>query len=177
MYKPGFLKRLWQSFYRVFTVRGNVIYGENLYLGIGARIFAPVNLVIGDNVYIGKYSIIECDGKIGNNVLIASNVGLVGRRDHDFKEIEKSIREASWIGNDLNNKGRTLKLVIEDDCWIGYGAIILTGVKIGRGAIIGAGSVVTKDVKPYSIVLGNPAKKIGMRFSKKEIREHERILY
>ena len=77
----------------------------------------------------------------------------------------------------MNNKGRKLKLVIEDDCWIGCGAIILTGVKIGRGAIIGAGSVVTKDVKPYSIVLGNPAKKIGMRFSKKEIREHERILY
>jgi len=106
MYQPNFLKRIWQSFYRIFAINGNVIYGKNLYLGIGTRLFAPVKLTVGDNVYIGKYSTIECDGKIGNNVLIASNVGFVGRRDHNFKEIGKSMHETSWIGNDVSNGGR-----------------------------------------------------------------------
>jgi acetyltransferase-like isoleucine patch superfamily enzyme len=55
--------------------------------------------------------------------------------------------------------------VIEDDAWIGFGAIIMAGVRIGRGAIIGAGSVVTKSVPPYEIHAGVPAHKIGERFS------------
>lgn len=49
---------------------------------------------------------------------------------------------------------------IEDDCWIGAGAIILNGVTIGKGSVVGAGAVVTKDVAPYTIVAGNPARKI-----------------
>lgn len=60
-------------------------------------------------------------------------------------------------------------VVIEDDVWVGFNAIILGGVKIGKGAVIGAGSVVTKDVPPYSIVAGNPAKVIKYRFSSEEI--------
>jgi chloramphenicol O-acetyltransferase type B len=73
-------------------------------------------------------------------------------------------------------KGVNSKVIIEDDVWIGYGAIIMSGVKIRRGSIIAAGSVVTKDVEPYSIVGGNPAKLIKYRFSKEEIMEHERKL-
>ncbi|WP_207715004.1 CatB-related O-acetyltransferase [Clostridium estertheticum] len=60
-------------------------------------------------------------------------------------------------------------VIIEDDVWIGFDAIILGGVKIGKGAIVGAGSVVTKNVLPYSIVAGNPAKVIKFRFSNEEI--------
>jgi len=51
--------------------------------------------------------------------------------------------------------------VIEDDCFIGAGSIILSGIRIGKGAIVGAGSIVTKDVKPNTLVYGNPAKEIG----------------
>ncbi len=51
-------------------------------------------------------------------------------------------------------------VIIEDDCWIGAGAIILNGITIGKGSVVGAGSVVTKDVPPYTIVAGNPARKI-----------------
>ena len=61
--------------------------------------------------------------------------------------------------------------------WIGYGSIIMSGVKIGRGAIIAAGSIVTKDIFPYDIVGGNPAKKISERFSSSEINLHELELY
>ena len=68
-----------------------------------------------------------------------------------------------------------IALIIERDCWIGYGAVILTGVRVGRGAIIAAGSVVLKDVEPYSIVAGNPARVVAKRFSEEQILEHEKL--
>ncbi len=52
-------------------------------------------------------------------------------------------------------------VVIEDDAWIGFNAVVLKGVRIGRGAIVGSATVVTKDVPPYSVVVGNPAREIG----------------
>lgn len=69
-----------------------------------------------------------------------------------------------------------LKVIIEDDVWLGTGAIILKGVTIGRGSVIAAGALVTKDVPPYSIVGGLPAKVIKMRFSEQELKEHKRLL-
>jgi serine acetyltransferase len=62
-------------------------------------------------------------------------------------------------------------IIIKDDVWIGANAIILSGVTIGQGALIGAGAVVTKDVPPYAIVGGNPAKVIKYRFSEKVIKK------
>lgn len=67
--------------------------------------------------------------------------------------------------------------IVDDDVWIGYGSTIMSGVKIGRGSIIAAGSVVTKDVLPYEIVGGNPAKKIAIRFKESEIEIHEKKIY
>ena len=71
-----------------------------------------------------------------------------------------------------DNKGDT---VVGNDVWIGYGATIMPGVKIGNGAIIATKSVVTKDVEPYSIVGGNPAKEIRKRFSKEDIEILQQI--
>lgn len=71
-------------------------------------------------------------------------------------------------GCDAFSKG---DIVVKDDVWIGYRSVILSGITIGQGAIIAAGSVVTKDVPPYAIVGGNPAKVIKYRFSEKEIAE------
>lgn len=73
-------------------------------------------------------------------------------------------------------KGTDGKIVIEDDVWVGSNAIILHGVKIGRGAVIGAGSIVTKSVPPYAIAVGNPAKIIKRRFTDEECIEHEKAL-
>jgi len=69
------------------------------------------------------------------------------------------------------------RTVIGDDVWIGYRVIIMAGVKIGRGAIVAAGAVVTKDVEPYTIVGGVPAKQIGMRFaSENDVKCHDEML-
>lgn len=158
-----------------FAVRGKVQFGKNLHVGPGTIIWAPHQLIIGDDVYIGKHCTVEVDGRIGGQVMIANNVGLIGRHDHDFRRIGKSIRESPWVGD--KERGRIEQILIKEDVWIGYGAIILSGVEIGRGAIIAAGAVVTHDVAPYSIVGGNPAVAIGKRFSEGEINAHERLLY
>jgi len=132
---------------------------------------------VGDNFYIGKYSQIECDAEIGNNVMFGNFVALIGRHDHDFRMIGTPVRLAGRIRDD-NYKGKGLfeKIVINDDVWIGHGSIILSGVTIGQGSIIGAGSVVTKDVEPFSISAGNPAVKIKARFANEEDKlEHIRL--
>jgi acetyltransferase-like isoleucine patch superfamily enzyme len=141
--------------------------------------WAKHSITIGDNFYIGKFSQIECDAEIGNDVIFANQVALVGRYDHNYTEIGIPIRMASQIRDkDYNWKGLTEKVTISDDVWVGYGSIILSGIKIGQGSIIAAGSVVTKDVEPFSIYAGIPAKKIKDRFnSDNDKEEHIRLYY
>jgi acetyltransferase-like isoleucine patch superfamily enzyme len=168
------MRPLWLLLYRRYAVRGRVTIGPRFHIGIGSKIWAPRDLRIGANVYIGKLCTIECDGEIGEDVMIANAVGIVGRYDHDFRAVGVSIRNAPWVGERRPDEdGERNRVAIGDDVWIGYGAIILSGVRIGRGAIIGAGSVVTKDVGPYAIVAGNPARKIGMRFPAEAVGRHE----
>lgn len=177
----GFLFRLMRAGYRwinlKWAIRGPVFYAPDLFVGHGTTITAPHSLRIGTHVKIAANTTIACDGKIGNGVLIASQVGIVGRYDHDHKEIGSYISESTWLyANADKSAERRNEIIIEDDVWIGFGAVVLSGITIGRGAIIAAGSIVTKDVEPYALVVGNPAKKIGERFSVEERIEHERLL-
>ena len=151
-----------------------LVYGKDLHLGAKVRLWAPDRLQIGDNVYIGKDSLIECNATIGNHCLIANRVAFVGRHDHDFRQIGIPVRFSEWIG-DLPPSAtiRNEKVVVCDDVWIGYGSILLTGITVGTGAIVAAGAVVTKDVEPYTIVAGNPAKKVGLRFKGDELHRHQ----
>ncbi len=139
--------------------------------------WAKHSICVGDNFYAGKYSQIECDAEIGNNVMLANFVALIGRHDHDFRALGVPVRLASRIRDtDYKGEGLCEKVRIEDDVWIGHGSIILSGVNIGQGSIVGAGSVVTKDVEPFSIYAGNPAVKIKSRFSTEaEKMEHIRL--
>ncbi len=149
--------------------------GKNLHIGKGGQLWAPDRLSLGDNVYIGKHVIIETNTTIGNHVLIANSVSLVGRFDHDYEAIGIPVRLAPWIGDyHPEHELRKKYITIGDDVWVGAGAILLSPVDVGRGAIIAAGAVVVKDVAPYSIVGGNPAREIGKRFNATEIVEHER---
>jgi acetyltransferase-like isoleucine patch superfamily enzyme len=138
---------------------------------------AKHTISIGDNFYIGKFSQIECDALIGNNVMLANFVGIVGKYDHNYQQIGVPTRLASRIRDkDYSWKGLTSKVIIEDDVWIGFGSIIMSGVKICKGSIIAAGSLVTKDVEPYSIYGGVPAKKISNRFnSDSELEQHIKL--
>ena|GEM_PF-430991 len=171
------LRPLWLRIFKLYAIRGNVICMKDLHLGIGSKIFAPTRLTIGRDVYIGKLCTIECDGEIGDGVMIANAVGIVGRHDHDFTVVGTSIRRAPWIGDKDYVKGeRKTDVTIGSDVWIGYGAIVLSGVAVGRGAIVAAGSVVTRDVRPYAIVAGNPAREVGSRFSADVAIRHEQLL-
>ena len=148
--------------------------GSNFNVGRGVHFWAKQDISIGDNFYMGRYSQIESNAIIGNNVICGNYVALVGKYDHHYKQIGTPTRLASEIRDvDYNWLGLDSKIVIEDDVWIGYGSTIMSDVKIGRGSIIAAGSVVVKDVEPYAIVGGNPAKFIKQRFSPEEQSLHE----
>lgn len=155
----------------------NIKIGSNTTFGRGTVLWAPHQMTIGSNVYIGKYCTLQADIQLGDNIEIANTVGLIGKYDHDYSKVGVSIKDAPWIGDaDYSFKGLNQKIVI-DDVWIGYGAVVFTGVHINRGAIVAAGSIVTKDVPAYAIVAGNPAKVKDYRFSEDEIKKHENILY
>lgn len=175
--KSSVLRTLWQKIYRLYAVRKNVTLGERVHIGIGSILWAPTSLKIGNDVYIGKNCTLEADGEIGNYVLIANMVGLIGKWDHDYRTIGRPMSKTPWVGDsDYHGEGSGQKIIVHDDVWIGYGAILLSGITVGRGAIIAAGSIVTKDVAPYTIVAGVPAKKLGVRFTDNEIIEHEKLL-
>lgn len=148
--------------------------GADLHIGKGSQFWAPDGISIGRGVYIGKNVLVECNAEIGDYVLMANRVSLIGRHDHDFRCVGVPVRFAPWIGcSDAPARYRTEKVVIEADVWIGFGATLLSGVTVGRGAIVAAGALVTRDVPPYAIVAGNPAQVIGQRFAEEQIREHE----
>lgn len=112
-------------------------------------------LKIGNNSNIGTYAYIGCSGyiEIGDNVMISPRVSIYSE-NHNFSEFNLSMKE----------QGVTREFVkIEDDCWIASNSVVLAGVTIGKGSIVSAGSIVTKDVPPYSIVGGVPAKIIRSR--------------
>jgi acetyltransferase-like isoleucine patch superfamily enzyme len=121
--------------------------GLGFYAGARVSLFNKNRLIIGNYFYIGRDSQIHCDGQIGDYVMFGNKVGLVGKYDHNYQQIGVPTYLASRIIDpDYSWKGLSSKVVIEDDVYIGYGSIILSGVKIGQGSIIAAGSVITRDV-------------------------------
>jgi len=127
--------------------------GKNINVERGAWIGYDVE--IGDNSGIGINAQLNTKGGIfiGDNVMMGPDVVIL-TQGHKHNDISRPMNEQGF---------KMAPVIIEDDVWIGIRAIILSGVKIGRSSIIGAGAVVTKDVPPFSIVAGNPAKVIKKR--------------
>ena len=126
--------------------------GTNINIEKGACFGSDVSL--GDNSGIGIRAQVEDNVFIGSNVMMGPDCMLF-TRNHKFSDLTIPMCQQGFSDRK--------EVVIEDDVWIGARVIILPGVRVGKGSIIGAGAVVTKDVPPYSIVGGNPAKVIKMR--------------
>lgn len=124
---------------------------------------------IGSGSYTGTNTIIK-QANIGKYSSISWNVS-IGGLNHPYNNI--SMYSTYWYKRvfniDVPDKEQFKTVQIGNDVWIGSGAIVLCGINIGDGAVIGAGSVVTKDIPPYSIVVGNPARVIKKRFSQEII--------
>ena len=104
--------------------------------------------------------------QIGNYCSLGRNIGLYFNRNHDYKAVSTS----AWlpIRDDFRRKGQIL---VGNDVWIGDNATLLASIKIGDGAVIGSGAVVTKDVPPYAVVTGNPGTVHRHRFSRQQIQK------
>ena len=151
--------------------------GQGVVFEPGVLVFHPENIEIGDNVYVGHYAILK--GYYKNRMTIGDETWIgQGCFLHSAGGI--TIGQAVGIGPGVKIITGTHKdlardipllyceqefrpVVIEQGCDLGVGAIILPGVTIGRGSIVGAGAVVTKDVAPYSVVAGIPAKLLRSR--------------
>ncbi len=151
---------------------------KKIYLNVGKRCIINSKFIfetetgsvqIGDNVHIGGAVFISRESiEIGNDVTMAWGITLY---DHDSHSIYWSDRKndntqcyndyVTYNGNNIVNKDwgavKKKQIKIEDKVWIGFDVTILKGVTIGEGAVVGAKSVVTKDVPPFSVVAGNPA--------------------
>jgi maltose O-acetyltransferase len=140
-------------FWRMFYYR----MGKNVNIAGNCKFVNPKAITVGSCVLINHHVEIEAtDGEIviGNFVLIGMHAKIINS-NHIFIDWTKPIC--------LQGKPQA-KIIIEDDVWIGINAIILPRVTIGRGAVIAAGAVVTKDVEPFAVVGGVPAKLIKYRF-------------
>jgi len=157
----------------------NIFQRKNTTLTVGAGSIVEGHLVfecenssisIGKNSFIGDSSVICAERvEIGDDVLISWGCTIVDHDSHSvhFQKRKNDVRDWFYGRKDWADVIRQ-PVVINDKSWIGFNTIILKGVTIGEGAIVGAGSVVTKDVPPYTIVAGNPARII------REIPENER---
>lgn len=147
-------------------------FGNKSYIGKNC-IFTPHSIEIGEDTYIGPNAIFRSSFgtiKIGNHVMFGPGVHIHGG-NHRFHEIGKYMKDIS-----SKAQGDDGKIIIEDDCWIGANAIILSNVTIGKGSIVGAGSIVTKNIPPYSIYTGSPEKKLRKRFNDEEVIKHEKLI-
>lgn len=137
----------------------NIEIDNGFYCASGCRISSGRKIQIGKNFYMGFNCHLGANAIIGNDVIFASNVALVGG-DHKIDYIDCPIR--------FSGRDEYKTTVIENNVWVGHGAIILHGVHIANGAVVGAGSVVTKNVPPNAIVAGNPARFIRYRHHSSE---------
>jgi acetyltransferase-like isoleucine patch superfamily enzyme len=125
----------------VFAHGGRISIGDWCFVGPGTRVWSALEI------------------SIGNRVLISHNVNVMDSLTHplDSGDRHAQFRSILYTGHPMAINLDEKRVRIEDDAWIGAGAIVLRGVTIGCGAVVGAGAVVTRDVPSHAVVVGNPA--------------------
>tara|TARA_Y100000385_G_scaffold271952_1_gene312346 strand:- start:44 stop:550 length:507 start_codon:yes stop_codon:yes gene_type:complete len=139
---------------RYFPTKSNILYK---------------NISFGDDVYIGPGASLSASNSkivIGNKVMFGPNVTIMSG-DHNVTEIGEYMYDVEYKLPENDQP-----VIIEDDVWIGTGAVILKGVTIGKGSIVAAGSLVNRNIEEYTIVAGIPAKFIKYRFDKDRLETH-----
>jgi len=153
---------------RSFGANSRIVLHKNVHLdtGVNIRTHHSGHIEIGQDAYVGPYTCLSGDSiSIGKDCMVASHCGLYAN-NHIFSNTDMPIRVQ---GNSYQG------IKVEDDCWIGTGARILDGVTIGKGSVVGAGSVVTKNIPPYSIAVGAPAKVIKQREPRQAFNSTDRL--
>lgn len=142
----------------------NVSIGKHCTIGCLLQALYGGKITIGENTYIGSHTVIQSKESvtIGNGVIISNHVLIVDNNNHptdpaqrwQMSECEDFLRDELWSWKYAESK----PVVIEDNVWIGRDCRILKGVTVGKGSICALAAIVTKDVPPYTVVAGNPAK-------------------
>lgn len=165
-----------------FTLKDFKFLGEDVILEEGVLVFHPESIILGQNVYIGHGTILKGyyknemligdDTWIGQNCFLHSAGGIkIGRAvgiGPGVKILTSIHEEGSLSRPVLHNPIKFGRVIVGDGADIGIGAIILPDVTIGEGAVVGAGAVVTKDVSAYTVVAGNPARRLRSRSESKK---------
>ena len=141
-----------------------IVIGEHCTLGCAFQLFGDGKVVVGKNTYIGSQTLLQAKESIviGDAVMIANSVLIVDNNNHPVEPemrlkmsaCEDFMHDELWTWKYAESK----PIVIEDNVWIGRDSRIMKGVRIGKGSVVALGSIVTKDVPPYSVVAGNPAR-------------------
>jgi len=167
--------RAWRRF-RAFLLRSLFVSHGKDFLFDPDGTYSFGNIFVGDDVSLGQRPILlatRSQIKIGNHVMFGPEVTIRGG-NHRIDLVGRFMKS---VKDDEKRPEDDLGVVIEDDVWIGTRAIILHGVTIGRGAVVAAGAVVTRDVPPYAIVGGVPARIIRFRWDIDTILAQEKFLY
>lgn len=144
---------------RLFTwkirLRGRLQVGQNVAIGANAVLLPPTTARLGENIRIGRNFFLQTNVIIGSDVLISSDVAIVSD-DHRTDDPFRTVFDSGRLPES--------EVEIEGDNLIGYGVRIIGPVRIGRGCVVGAGAVVTRDLPPNTVCAGVPARVIRSRF-------------
>lgn len=142
---------------------GSIRLGEKVWISSDVEMETGLQIIIGSGTTIQRRCTINGATRIGANCILAPNV-FISSGTHPFREIphlpiREQERRLSGGANALLDKG----VWIQDDCWLGTNVVVCPGVTIGKGSVIGANTVVTRDVAPYTVIAGSPGRVIGKR--------------
>lgn len=147
-------------------------FGEKAQIGVPADLKCPHNIYIYEHARIGRRS----------TIMTMGNSKFIMKRESGAAEglvvITSNHKQKIGTFRESNNDDNIYRdIIVEEDVWLGINVTLLAGAHIGRGAICGAGSVIRKEIPPYAVVVGNPARIVKFKYSVEDILRHEEALY